>query len=150
MKETIEQLQMIIATYVPLLRAVKEDAWHKKPAPGKWSKVEELGHVVDSAQNNIRRFIVGQYEEQPFIVYNQVEWVSITNYQNYPVEDLVNLWALINKHICIVLGNTSPEKAQRPVLSQEVHSIEWLASDYNKHLLHHLHHLLELEPVAYS
>jgi hypothetical protein len=31
----------------------------------------------------------------------------------------------------------------------ELRSIAWLAADYNKHLLHHLHHLLNMDPVAY-
>lgn len=149
MKETIEQLQTIITTYRPLLLQVTEDRWRAKSNPEKWSKVEELGHVIDSAQNNIRRFIVGQYEEQPHIIYKQDEWVKISNYQHYAVNDLIDFWVLMNKHICVVLNNTSAEKASRPVLTQTVHTIEWLASDYNKHLLHHLHHLLELEPVAY-
>jgi len=149
MNETIQQLQAIIAKYTPLLKAVKEDAWRIKPLPGKWSKAEELGHLIDSAQNNIRRFIVGQYEEQPHIVYKQDEWVKIANYQQYPVNDLIDMWMSINKHVCVVLQNTTAEKAGRTVLTQTVHSIEWLAADYNKHLLHHLHHLLELDPVAY-
>jgi DinB family protein len=149
MKEIIEQLQTIIAKYTPLLRNVNKDAWTIKPRADKWSKAEELGHVIDSAQNNIRRFIVGQYEDQPHIVYKQDEWAKIANYQNYPVNDLIDFWIQINKHICIILKNTSVEKAKRLVLTQEVHSIEWLAADYNKHLLHHMHHLLELEPIAY-
>jgi len=149
MNETIQQLQAIIAKYTPLLKAVNEDAWRIKPLPGKWSKAEELGHLIDSAQNNIRRFIVGQYDEQPQIVYKQDEWVKITNYQQYPVNDLIDMWMSINKHVCVVLQNTTAEKAGRTVLTQTVHSIEWLAADYNKHLLHHLHHLLELDPVAY-
>jgi len=149
MNETIQQLLAIIAKYPPLLKTVKEDAWRIKPLPGKWSKAEELGHLIDSAQNNIRRFIVGQYEEQPHIVYKQDEWVKIANYQQYPVNDLIDMWMSINKHVCVVLQNTTAEKAGRTVLTQTVHSIEWLAADYNKHLLHHLHHLLELDPVAY-
>jgi hypothetical protein len=55
----------------------------------------------------------------------------------------------MNKHICVILRNTSEEAGKRLVKTQDVHSIEWLANDYNRHLLHHLHHLLELEPVAY-
>ena len=105
--------------------------------------------MIDSAQSNIRRFIVGQYEELPYIVYAQDKWVAISNYQNYPVADLIDLWYLINKHICIVLKNTSEENAANLVRTQEIHSIEWLAADYNKHLLHHLHHILDLQPVAY-
>jgi hypothetical protein len=30
-----------------------------------------------------------------------------------------------------------------------MHTLEWLADDYNKHLLHHLHHILELDEIPY-
>jgi len=149
MNNTITGLASIIENYTPLLKKVNEPSWKAKPLPGKWSKSEELGHLIDSAQNNIRRFIVAQYEEQPHIVYRQDAWVSISNYQDYPVNDLIELWVLINRHICMILKNMPAEKARNLVLTQHIHSIEWLAEDYNKHLLHHLHHLLELEPVVY-
>lgn len=149
MKNTIAELESIIEKYSLLLRKIEPEAWTVKPLPHKWSKQEELGHLIDSAQSNIRRFIVGQYENEPYIVYDQDKWVMISNYQNYDLNDLQDLWKLINKHICIILQNTNSEKASRLVRSQAVHSIEWLAADYNKHLLHHLHHILDLEPVAY-
>lgn len=149
MKETIQQLEKIIADYKPQLEKVNAAAFAAKPFPNKWSKKEELGHLIDSAQSNIRRFVVGQYEEQPYIVYNQDKWVEIGNYQHYNDKDLIELWALLNKHICVILGNTSEEAGKRLVKTQDLHSIEWLAADYNHHLLHHMHHLLELEPVVY-
>jgi hypothetical protein len=33
--------------------------------------------------------------------------------------------------------------------NQMEHTIEWLAQDYIKHLLHHLHQVLDSEPVDY-
>jgi len=149
MKQTIDQLRQIISDYRPQLEKIDEATFSAKEIPGKWSKKEILGHLIDSAQNNIRRFVVGQYEEQPFIVYNQDKWVAIANYQHYDTTDLIELWTLINKHICFVLANTNSENGKKQVKTQDLHSIEWLAADYNKHLLHHLHHLLGLEPVAY-
>ncbi|MCW3117129.1 MAG: DinB family protein [Chitinophagaceae bacterium] len=149
MDDTIRGLEKIIQDYTPLFQPVSEEAWQYKSQPGKWSKKEILGHLIDSAQNNIRRFIVAQYEERPFIKYQQDEWVAISHYQNHDTKDLIELWVLINKHICIILKNTSPEKQQREVLTGELHSIAWLAKDYNKHLLHHLHQVLDMTPVAY-
>jgi hypothetical protein len=29
------------------------------------------------------------------------------------------------------------------------YTIDWLAADYCNHLLHHLHHILDLDPIAY-
>jgi hypothetical protein len=150
MNDTIEQLQYIIRHYATLLAKVSEPDFSEKQDPTKWSKKEMLGHLVDSAQNNIRRFVVAQYEEQPAIGYNQDKWVSAANYQEYNTPDLLALWTLLNKHICMVLRNMDETARLRECKSPvELYSIEWLAADYNKHLLHHLHHLLSLEPVPY-
>jgi len=146
-----EQLQNIITDYSGKLKTISDDVYSAKSNPHKWSKKEILGHLIDSAQSNIRRFVVAQYEDAPFIIYNQNEWVAISNYQNYPTDDLIELWILLNKHICIILLNTTEESAQRicETNDQTQHTIEWLAEDYNKHLLHHLHQVLDMEPIEY-
>ena len=149
MEKTIQQLQSIIDNYSIQLQRVHEDTWREKPNPAKWSKKEILGHLVDSAQNNIRRFVVTQYEDNPKILYAQDSWVAAANYQNYVTKDLVDLWVLINKHVCMILKNIPAGLEEKVSETDAPHSIKWLAADYNKHLLHHLHHLLELEPVAY-
>lgn len=149
MKTAISELREIVAQYRPRLEQLDENNLTAKPQPGKWSKKEIIGHLVDSAQTNIRRFVMGQYEERPHLVYDQDQWVRIGNYQNYPTAALVALWALLNQHICHILENTNSIAAAREVRTQAVHSIEWLANDYNKHLLHHLHQVLDMEPVAY-
>jgi hypothetical protein len=149
MKPIADELEKIIDGSIPSLKAISPVEFSKKNNPAKWSKKEILGHLIDSAQNNIRRFIVAQYEDRPKITYNQDKWVMITNYQSYPVEDLVILWELLNRHICYILRNTTPEMAQRESQTEALHTIEWLAHDYNKHLLHHLHQVLDLEPVPY-
>ncbi len=149
MKETIHQLQAIVSRYTPQLQNIHEDAWSHKPRPAKWSKKEILGHLIDSAQNNIRRFVVAQYEENPEIKYAQDDWVRISDYQHYDTSDLIELWSLLNKHICIILEHIPAGLEKRLSKTDELHSIEWLAADYNRHLLHHLHQVLDLEAVAY-
>lgn len=149
MEDTIQQLQTIINSFTPQLQSIHEDAWSFKPDPAKWSKKEIVGHLIDSAQNNIRRFIVAQYEDNPKIKYAQDTWVAASNYQNCLTKDLVGLWILMNKHICMILKNIPVGMEERLSETSEPHSINWLAADYNKHLLHHLHQLLELEPITY-
>ena len=152
MQKTIDHLKKITDDYSILLKKINEGEFAYKPNPSKWSKKEILGHLVDSAQNNIRRFVVSQYEEKPLIVYQQDAWVSISNYQHYSVKDLIQLWILLNNHICMVLGNCSPDAAARFCVTNDntPHTIGWLATDYIRHLLHHLHQILQLEPVDYS
>jgi hypothetical protein len=149
MQKAVQELQSLISNYTSQLYSVHEDEWMFKPNPSKWSKKEILGHLVDSAQNNLRRFIVAQYEDNPKIVYAQDNWVAAANYQNYVTNDLIDLWTLLNKHICMVLKNISEAAQERLTQTDDTHSIKWIASDYNKHLLHHLHQVLNLEPVAY-
>jgi hypothetical protein len=149
MKKSIQQLELIISGYTDQLNALNEDEWTYKPNPAKWSRKEVLGHLIDSAQNNIRRFIVAQYEDNPKIVYAQDNWVMFANYQNYLTGDLVTLWVLFNKHICMVLKSIPEGMEERMCNTGESLSIKWLAADYNKHLLHHLHQVLDLGPLPY-
>jgi len=143
------ELTAVVEKHLSALRSITADEFNFKPSPSKWSKKEILGHLIDSAQNNIRRFIVAQYEEKPKITYNQDKWVAIADYQHYNLPDLIQLWWLLNKHICHVLKNMPAEMAERESQTEELHTIKWLAQDYIKHLKHHVHQILNLEPVPY-
>lgn len=59
------KLDGIIDKHLPALQLIPEIDYNLRSAPNKWSKKEILGHMIDSAQNNIRRFLVTQYDERP-------------------------------------------------------------------------------------
>jgi hypothetical protein len=143
------ELERIINEYLPALQNIREDSFTYKYAANKWSKKEIVGHLIDSAENNIRRCIVAQYEDNPKIIYNQDKWVGISNYQQWNSKDIIHLWELLNKQFCSILKNISTELLQRNCETSEIHSIGWLAEDYIIHLLHHLHVVLDMEPIAY-
>jgi len=151
MKTITAQLQKIISDYSAMMNVISQEEFVDKPYPNKWSKIEILGHLIDSAQNNIRRFIVAQYETSPFIIYDQDKWVAINDYQHSSVRHLIELWSLLNKQICNILINTPHEALTRTceTNNRNSHTIEWLAEDYIKHLLHHLHQLLQMEAIDY-
>src|SRR5436190_24281172 len=112
MKSIAADLNNIVDKHLSALQFIPDATYRFKPSPAKWSKKEILGHLVDSAQNNIRRFIVSQYEERPKITYNQDKWVMISNYQDYNLPDLISLWYLLNKHICQILRSMPVESAE--------------------------------------
>ena len=149
MKSTAAELEKIINLHLSNLKDITEEEYNFKPSPANWSKKEILGHLIDSAENNIRRFVVAQYEENPFIKYNQDKWVAIADYQHWDTADIINLWYSLNKQVCYILNNTPETMYQRTCQTEARHSIEWLATDYLKHLRHHLHVILNLELVAY-
>ena len=143
------ELETLIDTYFSRLTAIDEDDFKHKPLPTKWSRKELIGHLADSAENNIRRFIVAQYEENPAILYNQDKWVALNNYQQWNTHELVQLWYLLNKQMVMVLKNIPADMSQRICNTGASYTIEWLATDYIKHLKHHMHQVLNMEPVPY-
>jgi len=142
MKTALQELQKIVTLYASRFDALSEDDLALKPAPTKWSKKEILGHLIDSAQNNLRRFIAGQYEDVPRIVYDQNFWVTANSYQQYSKSDVINLWRLVNQQILHVLADMPVENYGRECKTSEALTLEWLASDYVKHLKHHINQII--------
>ena len=145
MKETIFELQQIVDKYFKLISSIPESDFSSKPS-AKWSKKEVLGHLIDSGQNNLRRFICGQYETNPKIRYDSDFWVNANNYQGRPSKNVILLWKLTNEQICSILGSM-PEgnylkSADTGETEVQLHSLEWLALDYVRHLKHHLNQII--------
>jgi hypothetical protein len=146
MKNTILELQQLIEDFSVRMSEIPDTEFALKPQPEKWSKKEVLGHLIDSAQNNLRRFIVGQYESSPpKIVYDQDFWVWANAYQRMNKKDLIALWKLTNERIAAVLHTMPPENFTKLCDTGkdevQLRSIEWLAPDYVRHLKHHLNQI---------
>lgn len=144
--KTAIELSQLVDEFANKLTNIPEELFSAKPRLEKWSKKEVLGHLIDSANNNLRRFICGQYETSPKITYQQDFWVTSNNYQNIRKENIVQLWRLLNEQICEVL-RTMPDPNANLMCDTgkdnvQLHSIEWLAEDYVKHLKHHLNQIL--------
>lgn len=117
--------------------------WDFKPNENKWSKKEILGHLIDSAQNNIRRVIVTQYQQNDKIFYLQDDWVRIQRYQEANVEDLILLWKALNLQFARIIESLPTEKWSytcdtERTQQQELHTLEFLISDYLRHMNHHI------------
>jgi hypothetical protein len=77
--------------------------WEHKPAPNKWSNKEIIGHLCDSAMINLQRFVRCTYEENFKLTYEQDQLVIAQHYQEMEVENLLELWRLLNLQIARVL-----------------------------------------------
>ncbi|MBS1531049.1 MAG: DinB family protein [Bacteroidetes bacterium] len=119
--------------------------WESRPAPGKWSNKEIMGHLCDSAMINLQRFIRCTYEEKFKLVYEQDAWVTAQHYQEMNVESLLELWRLLNSQIARVLSNYPDDRWQTECDTNKrqagLHTVEWLAADYVAHLEHHLNQI---------
>lgn len=147
MKQVTQELRQLIDLYAEKFEAFSEKDFAEKPRVDKWSRKEVVGHLIDSAQNNLRRFIVAQYAAvPPKIVYNQDFWVAANGYQSASKHDVITLWKLVNQQICNVLENMIAANyanvCDTGTTVVEFHSLEWLAEDYVKHMKHHINQII--------
>jgi hypothetical protein len=116
--------------------------WNYKAGPNKWSKKEIIGHLIDSAQINLQRFVRSTYTENFKVTYEQMEWVDAQHYVSADIQELLELWRLLNKQIVRVLENYPTDRLQIKCdtgkTSVSFQTIEFLAQDYVNHLNHHL------------
>ena len=139
----MQQLEVYIETFPIKLKQFSLEELLKRPALGKWSKKEILGHLIDSAINNLKRFTEIQFLPQPYTVisYKQVELVIVNDYQNLPLQHLIDLWQALNRQIVFAVRNIPIEKLDYPVEPQyetkELKTLTWIICDYVAHMQHH-------------
>lgn len=111
----------------------------------KWSKKENLGHLVDSAIHNLVRFTEIHYVVKPYAyrTYNQNDLVKINRYQEIDIEELVQLWLSINKQILRVFKSASEETLQYEIElnDKSIVNLRFLMTDYVDHLEHHINQI---------
>ena len=140
-------LHAAIGAGLELFQHVDETRTAARPASGGWCAREILGHLVDSACNNHRRFVIGR-DTPPvtFQAYNQDDWVERQRYAQVPFRDIVALWAAYNRHLAHVITTTPPEALSSVGQSADGADVTlgFLMQDYVAHLRHHLEQLRAL------
>jgi hypothetical protein len=127
-------------------------------APGKWSRKEIVGHLIDSAANNHARFVRAQASDDlVFPGYDPEAWVRAQRYGDRPWPDLVALWREYNLHLASVMASADAQVIDRPrsrhsldtiafvpVAAGEPATLAYLMRDYVTHLEHHLRQLFDV------
>ena len=147
----LHRLENYIQTFPENLKKFSSEEILKRPAENKWSKKEILGHLIDSGINNLKRFAEAQFLSQPYKVirYQQAELVIVNDYQNIPLDHLLELWQCLNRQIIFVVKNIPNDKLNLPVDPQyenkELRNLGWIICDYVAHMEHHFRQIF---PVA--
>jgi hypothetical protein len=156
MSSTASELRSDITSAMPTLLALTEADVAPKPAPGKWSRKEILGHLLDSASTNHQRFVRAQFTPDLLtLVYEPDAWVEAQRYQDAPWDELVDLWRFYNLHLARLMEALPDEQRSRPrrphqlahagwcpVPEDQPATLEDLMKDYVGHLNHHLKAIL--------
>jgi len=145
MKQAIDKIEDLISRGENWFANNPESAAQSPIAPGKWSKKQILGHLIDSAINNLQRFTEIGYLPQPYIYrpYNQNELVTINQYQSANTKELLQLWISLNRQIMRVMAAQSEEKLNLKIQLEEnsIADLRFIMMDYPEHLEHHVNQL---------
>ncbi|MEM7231640.1 MAG: DinB family protein, partial [Planctomycetota bacterium] len=101
-KNAFQTVATALGEYVerctPALRELSTADAAASRGEGKWTRIQILGHLIDSAANNHQRFIRAQEstEELVFPKYEQDHWVSVQGYSGAEWSSVVSLWEQYN------------------------------------------------------
>lgn len=139
----VKELQKLIEE-IPskILRFSIEEINHK-PQPDKWSKKEILGHLCDSAFNNLHRIIRVQYEDKPRIIYKQDEWVKNQNYQDLEIDEVIQLWITLHKQLIHAIESFPKNHLGSIVDVGEDVTARFIITDYLGHQNHHFRQIFK-------
>ncbi len=143
MSKRIEQLELLLEKLSTTVNSIDEAPFQKKPLPEKWSKLEILGHLCDSAANNHVRFMRILTTDEPvtFEGYVQDEGVRRHGYQHhYGREELLLVWNQLNGLILNALRSSAETDWEKRCFFTDGISmtLEELLEDYIRHARHHL------------
>jgi hypothetical protein len=155
MQDFVQAFRQTVTNTQQRLLALSERQSEARPGPGEWSAKEVLGHLVDSAANNHRRFVEAQAKDDlVFPSYDQLHWVTAQQYQQAVWTDLVALWKAYNIHLAHVIAaiphdvliqprtENSFERLARQAASEgKPVTLEYLIRDYYEHMKMHLEQL---------
>ncbi|MGL4610130.1 MAG: DinB family protein [Trueperaceae bacterium] len=145
MKEFLEDFQTTLDTAKQRLESLSTEVINQSRAPGKWSRKEILGHLIDSAANNHQRFVrVPLTAGVALPGYHQNDWVSLQNYQDYNWSQLVSFWYAYNLHLLHVVKQIPAGALKNTfTLNGEALELEFVVRDYLDHMNHHLAQIFE-------
>jgi len=111
-----------------------------------------VGHMIDSASNNMHRVVHLQYRQSPvdFPNYatkgNNDRWIDIQNYHDENWEALVQLWKYSHLHFLHVIQNINSEKLEAEWIAgkNEKLSLLDMVEDFPRHFDLHLREIKEL------
>ena len=141
MKATADELRQIIKDIVPKLRQLPEAEIPVRPAPKKWARKEILGHLIDSASNNQRKFVrMMQQAHLDFPGYAQDDWVDLQNWAAADWNGMIELFAAYNQHIAYLIETVKPEFLANTITIEGTgpFTLEFIMPDYVEHLKHHV------------
>jgi hypothetical protein len=134
LRATVESSMLTLAARYDELSASRVSA------NGGWSAKQVVGHLIDSAGNNIQRTVRLSIDpELRMPGYKQAEWVAVQGYQDRPWAELLSLWQTLNLHFAQTIQRVEKAHLSRIwFYGEERVSLGFMLEDYVAHMKHHL------------
>ncbi|MCE1198546.1 MAG: hypothetical protein LWW85_06220 [Marinilabiliales bacterium] len=147
-----QELAQLIETWVPKLLKMESDLLTDRRNGQDRNIRQIVGHMVDSATNNIHRLVHFQYQPDPMVfpdyanLGNNDRWIAIQHYEEEDWQDLVMMWKFLNLHFIHVVRHLNPECLHHTWFSAtgEPVVMEEMVVDYLRHFRLHLDEISEL------
>ncbi len=139
-KELSERLSAVVRAAVPWLHGLSDVEASRPEREGKWSAKQVVGHLTDSAVNNLARVVRLQITPgQSLPGYEQVEWVNLQHYAERDWPKVLGLWMELNDQMAWMIARVPKARLKNDgVVAGEPLTLGYLVEDYIAHMEHHL------------
>lgn len=146
------EISLVLAVEEPFLNSLDKEVTISRFNSQNRSVKQIVGHMIDSASNNLHRIIHLQYNEIPLIYPNYAingnndRWIAIQNYQDEDWHILIQLWKYSNLHLIHVIAYINSDKIDNKWIASpdEMVSLKDMVTDYPRHLKLHMKEIHEL------
>jgi hypothetical protein len=140
--ELSQRLANTIRSAVPWLVTLSNADASLPEREGKWSAKEVIGHLTDSATNNLARIVRMQIASEDMPGYAQESWVNLQHYREREWAEVLALWFALNEHIVWIIRHIPQASlANHATIAGSPITLGFLIEDYIAHMQHHLRNM---------
>jgi hypothetical protein len=151
--ELARQLETLTDAAAQAAAQIGEADWRTPYAPGKWTRLEVIGHLLDSGAHNHQRFARALHEDAIAMPgYDGGEQVRVLRYAEMPVGVAIEAWRTQNRVIAFVIGRIPADRegVACTIGAYPAMTLRDLALDYVAHMEHHLRQVFGGRELPYS